>query len=208
MEVSEKEKIRREYKTCLNGVVSTPYNIPGTPFWKALKARAVILEMIEKMLNERIKETTERDKETKDAEDIIGWCLRESTFSKEQMLDLALTLFFTGLEATGYDIPKGWKVVPALSDVHLDSSLHDNPQRFNPWRWQDKSDKSSENFVPFGAGIRYCPGAELAKLEVSLFLHHLVLNYRWELAEHDEPVAIPFINFKKGLPIIVHKIRK
>ncbi|KAJ1415308.1 Cytochrome P450 [Sesbania bispinosa] len=38
----------------------------------------------------------------------------------------------------GYDIPCGWKVLPVIAAVHLDPSLFDQPQHFNPWRWQEK----------------------------------------------------------------------
>lgn len=33
-------------------------------------------------------------------------------------------------------------------------------------------------FLPFGAGSRLCPGSNLAKLEISVYLHHFLLNYR------------------------------
>jgi ent-kaurenoic acid hydroxylase len=33
-------------------------------------------------------------------------------------------------------------------------------------------------FLPFGAGSRFCPGADLTKLEISVFLHYFLLNYR------------------------------
>lgn len=33
-------------------------------------------------------------------------------------------------------------------------------------------------FLPFGAGSRLCPGNDLAKLEISIFLHHFLLNYQ------------------------------
>ncbi|GAU18511.1 hypothetical protein TSUD_233830 [Trifolium subterraneum] len=36
----------------------------------------------------------------------------------------------------GYDIPCGWKVLPVIAAVHLDPLLFDQPQHFNPWRWQ------------------------------------------------------------------------
>lgn len=39
----------------------------------------------------------------------------------------------------GYDIPCGWKVLPVIAAVHLDPSLFDQPQHFNPWRWQVSS---------------------------------------------------------------------
>ena len=32
-------------------------------------------------------------------------------------------------------IPKGWKVFPIFTAVHLDPSLHENPFEFNPMRW-------------------------------------------------------------------------
>lgn len=62
---------------------------------------------------------------------------------------------------------------------------------------------TNNNFMPFGGGIRLCTGSELAKLEMAVFLHHLVLNYHWELADSDQAYAFPFVEFPKGLPIRV-----
>jgi len=39
----------------------------------------------------------------------------------------------------GYDIPCGWKVLPVISAAHLDPELFDQPNQFNPWRWQVSS---------------------------------------------------------------------
>jgi len=33
-------------------------------------------------------------------------------------------------------------------------------------------------FLPFGGGSRLCPGNDLAKLEISVFLHYFLLNYQ------------------------------
>ncbi|XP_061342379.1 cholesterol 22-monohydroxylase CYP90B51 isoform X4 [Gastrolobium bilobum] len=115
----------------------------------------------------------------------------------------------------GYDIPCGWKVLPVIAAVHLDPSLFDEPQHFNPWRWQTQHNNSgslgscpssstaSSNFLPFGGGPRLCAGSELAKLEMAVFIHHLILNYHWELADTDEAFAYPFVDFPKGLSIRV-----
>ena len=35
-----------------------------------------------------------------------------------------------------YIIPSGWKVLPILSAVHLDPSLHADALQFYPWRWE------------------------------------------------------------------------
>jgi len=36
-------------------------------------------------------------------------------------------------------------------------------------------------FTPFGGGQRLCPGYELARVELSVFLHHLVTRFRYLL---------------------------
>ncbi|KAL4194808.1 hypothetical protein AMTRI_Chr05g61370 [Amborella trichopoda] len=105
----------------------------------------------------------------------------------------------------GYEIPKGWKVLPILSGVHLDASQYHEPLQFNPWRWQGK-DKRGElygkYFMAFGGGLRLCPGSELAKLETAIFLHYFVLNFEWTpLNPKDVPMAFPFVDFKHGLQL-------
>ncbi|KAG5588975.1 hypothetical protein H5410_039489 [Solanum commersonii] len=79
------------------------------------------------------------------------------------------------INMNGYTIPKGWKVLTWIRQVNLDPNNHVNSKEFNPSRWDTFS-----AFLPFGAGPRLCPGAELAKLEVSVFLHYFLLNYRLE----------------------------
>ncbi|KAM0937945.1 putative cytochrome P450 [Dioscorea sansibarensis] len=110
----------------------------------------------------------------------------------------------------GYDIPCGWEVIPIISAAHLDSNIYDDPQNYNPWRWQNTTMAKSKNnsIMSFSGGPRMCPGAELSKMEMAVFLHHLVLKFNWELAEHDYPVSFPFLGFPKNLPIKVHAIKK
>ena len=55
-----------------------------------------------------------------------------------------LRAFFSSKFDKGYDIPCGWKVLPVIAAVHLDPSLFDQPQHFNPWRWQVSSFLSSK----------------------------------------------------------------
>ncbi|CAL0334481.1 unnamed protein product [Lupinus luteus] len=78
----------------------------------------------------------------------------------------------------GYLIPKGWTIMTWFRDVHYDNDVYPNPMEFNPYRW-NKTYKAGE-FLPFGAGTRLCPGNDLAKLEISIFLHHFVMNYKLE----------------------------
>ncbi|KAF8409955.1 hypothetical protein HHK36_002474 [Tetracentron sinense] len=265
----ETEQLKREYITFMKGVVSAPLNFPGTAYRKALQSRSTILRVIELKMKDRIEKMRDGREETEE-DDLLGWVLKHSNFSTEQILDLILSLLFAGHETSsvsialaiyflqgcpnsvqqlrvisetlrlgnvvrfvhrkalkdvrykGYDIPRGWKVLPVVSAVHLDPSIYDQPQHFNPWRWQNNGNRgysssssssnssssttTNNNFMPFGGGPRLCAGSELAKLEMAVFIHHLVLNYHWELAEPDHALAFPFVDFPKGLPIRVHHL--
>uniref|UniRef100_A0ACD5VH32 Uncharacterized protein n=1 Tax=Avena sativa TaxID=4498 RepID=A0ACD5VH32_AVESA len=105
------------------------------------------------------------------------------------------------VEVKGHLIPKGWCVFVYFRSVHLDDTLYEDPCKFNPWRWKEK-DMSTSSFTPFGGGQRLCPGLDLARLEASIFLHHLVTSFRW-VAEEDHIVNFPTVRLKGGMPIRV-----
>jgi len=105
------------------------------------------------------------------------------------------------VEVKGHLIPKGWCVLMYFRSVHLDDMLYEDPYKFNPWRWKEK-DMSTSSFTPFGGGQRLCPGLDLARLEASIFLHHLVTSFRW-VAEEDRVVNFPTVRLKGGMPIRV-----
>ncbi|CAN0881606.1 3-epi-6-deoxocathasterone 23-monooxygenase CYP90D1 [Linum grandiflorum] len=107
------------------------------------------------------------------------------------------------VEIKGYLIPKGWSVFAYFRSVHLDDNHYHQPHHFNPWRWQDK-DVNNNNFTPFGGGQRLCPGVDLARLEASIFLHHLVTQFRW-VAEEDTIVNFPTVRMKRRMPIWVQR---
>ncbi|KAB5556873.1 hypothetical protein DKX38_007782 [Salix brachista] len=289
---TETEQLKKEYVTFMKGVVSAPLNFPGTPYRKALKSRSIILKFIERKMEERIARL-KGGVENSEEDDLLGWVLKHSNLSTEQILDLILSLLFAGHETSsvsialaiyflqacpvaiqqlkeehieisrakkqsgememnwddykkmeftqcvinetlrlgnvvrflhrkavrdvrykGYDIPRGWKVLPVISAVHLDSTVFDQPQHFNPWRWQQPDNACgsstcssaatrSKYFMPFGGGPRLCAGLELAKLEMAVFIHHLVLNFQWEMVGADQAFAFPFVDFPEGLPIRV-----
>ncbi|OMO73160.1 Cytochrome P450 [Corchorus olitorius] len=91
------------------------------------------------------------------------------------------------IELNGYLIPKGWKVLVWHSAIHMDPEIYSNPKEFLPSRWDDLRPKAG-TFQPFGAGSKTCPGADLAKLEISVFLHYFLLNYKLEQLNPGGPV--------------------
>nr|ALI58395.1 ent-kaurenoic acid oxidase 1 [Scoparia dulcis] len=113
---------------------------------------------------------------------VIDETLRVITFS--------LTVFREAkkdVNVCGYTIPKGWKVLVWFRTVHYDPITYPDPKKFDPSRWDGFTPKAG-HFLPFGGGSRLCPGNDLAKLEISIFLHHFLLNYELEQRNPASPV--------------------
>ncbi|XP_062197828.1 cytochrome P450 90A4-like isoform X2 [Phragmites australis] len=111
----------------------------------------------------------------------------------------------TDIHFKDYIIPKGCKIFASFRAVHLNNEHYENARTFDPWRWQSKNKLQNavgaNLFTPFGGGPRLCPGYELARVVVSVFLHHLVTRFSWEEAEEDRLVFFPTTRTLKGYPI-------
>ncbi|KAL7588287.1 hypothetical protein Lser_V15G40473 [Lactuca serriola] len=116
------------------------------------------------------------------------------------------------VEYQDYVIPKGSFVVPFLSAIHQDENFHEKANSFNPWRWMDPQNQDKRNwrtspfYSPFGGGARLCPGAELARLQIALFLHYFVISYRWTQVKEDRMSFFPSARLVNGFPIQLTKI--
>ncbi|KAL3716390.1 hypothetical protein ACJRO7_008055 [Eucalyptus globulus] len=110
-----------------------------------------------------------------------------------------------------YVIPKGCFVVPFLSAVHLDEDLYPGALDFNPWRWLNPDNQEKRNwrnspfYAPFGGGARFCPGAELARLQIALFLHYFVTNYRWTQLKEDRMTFFPSARLVNGFQVRLNR---
>ncbi|EHA8588858.1 abscisic acid 8'-hydroxylase 3 [Cocos nucifera] len=122
-----------------------------------------------------------------------------------ESLRMASIISFTFREAVvdvdfnGYLIPKGWKVMPLFRNIHHNPQFFRDPQKFDPSRFETAPKPNT--FWPFGNGVHSCPGNELAKLEMFIFIHHLVTKYRWEVQGSQSGIEYsPFLVPKHGLP--------
>ncbi|KAG8373905.1 hypothetical protein BUALT_Bualt11G0073900 [Buddleja alternifolia] len=101
----------------------------------------------------------------------------------------------------GFSIPKGWKLYWNANSTHRNSEFFPEPQKFDPSRFEGFG-PAPYTFVPFGGGPRICPGKEYARLEILVFMHHLVKRFKWEKIIPDEKVVVaPLPHPAKGLPI-------
>ncbi len=76
----------------------------------------------------------------------------------------------------GYRLPAGTTVMPAIGLVHLDPTHHEQPEAFCPERFLDGQPRSLA-WIPFGGGVRRCPGAGFALLEATIVLREVLTRY-------------------------------
>jgi cytochrome P450 len=67
----------------------------------------------------------------------------------------------------GVEIPQGANLLLLLGSANRDEAIFDAPSRFEINR------PNARNHIAFGYGIHYCPGQQLAKLELSIALQEL-----------------------------------
>ncbi|OVA06097.1 Cytochrome P450 [Macleaya cordata] len=92
-------------------------------------------------------------------------------------------------EYEGYLIPKGWQVFRAASTTHMDDEIFPESRKFDPERFENQGSFPPYSFVPFGGGLRVCPGYEYAKIETLITIHYLVTEFTWKLCCTDEAVT-------------------
>ncbi|KAL1832953.1 hypothetical protein ACET3Z_002604 [Daucus carota] len=106
------------------------------------------------------------------------------------------------IEYGGYLIPKGWQIFWATSMTHMDSTIFEEPSKFEPSRFENQASIPPYCYIPFGGGARVCPGYEFAKIEILVAIHYLVTRFTWELCCSDDsfkrdPMPVP----TQGLPV-------
>nr|AFK79029.1 cytochrome P450 CYP716A41 [Bupleurum chinense] len=101
----------------------------------------------------------------------------------------------------GFSIPKGWKIYWSANSTHKSSEYFPEPEKFDPRRFEG-SGPAPYTFVPFGGGPRMCPGKEYGRLEILVFMHHLVKRFRWQKIYPLEKITVNPMPFPdKDLPI-------
>lgn len=91
----------------------------------------------------------------------------------------------------GYFFEKGSRMLVQTRHAAMADSSFEKATEFNPKRWLKASRcpvHSMEAFVPFGGGPRYCPGRNLAMLEIKMVLSMLFKNFEVEMITPHEKI--------------------
>ncbi|CAG0887911.1 unnamed protein product [Cyprideis torosa] len=82
-------------------------------------------------------------------------------------------------ELGGVPLQKGTLVIVPTYCIHRSSENYDNPDVFDPDRWNEKEQRPF-TWIPFGVGPRYCMGTLFGTENLKVILAKWVLNFRIE----------------------------
>ncbi|GAA6178676.1 cytochrome P450 [Shimia sp. NS0008-38b] len=95
------------------------------------------------------------------------------------------------------DISVGSQVVISAWHLHRQERLWDNPDGFDPTRWQTENGKTCarDAYIPFSAGSRVCTGAGFAMVEGVLMLSMILKHFK-VTPVGDPPVPIAHLTVR------------
>ncbi|UOA14882.1 MULTISPECIES: cytochrome P450 [Sulfitobacter] len=107
------------------------------------------------------------------------------------------------------DVKKGAQLVLSPWHLHRHERLWDNPDGFDPTRWQTENGKQCqrEAFIPFSAGPRVCTGAGFAMVEGPLILSRILRDFRVTAQPDRVPVPVAHLTVRsdKGIWLALSK---
>ncbi|KAK8267187.1 hypothetical protein V6Z12_D12G295800 [Gossypium hirsutum] len=219
------------YSAFLDGLISFPLNIPGPAYWKCLQGHKDFLDVVLEEMNKagiilseqtaldllfalpfaafesassavvlalqylqsnplaqveltQEHETILRERETKDSG--ITW---------KEYKSMTVTHMVNETIRLGNIVPAIFRKV--VKDIEIKGSMKINKQG-------RELNAGSKFFMGFGSVVRLCAGAEFVKLQISIFLHHLVTNYReyeWTVIKEGKAVGQPGLVFPDGFHV-------
>jgi cytochrome P450 len=110
----------------------------------------------------------------------------------------------------GYRVEPGSRVITSIFGIHYNPEYWENPEEFNPDRFEDNEKELRRKgvFLPFGMGSRICLGAEFAMLEMTTVLVKLATKYDPECRKgyHPKMIAAIAIQFNEEMPMRMIKV--
>jgi cytochrome P450 len=101
-------------------------------------------------------------------------------------------------EIAGFEIKKGTIIFMPIFELHRNSKLWKNPDVFNPENFNTENVKNRNKFdyIPFGAGPRFCIGQQFALMEMQLVLASILKRFTFEADSTHQVQMFPLIVLK------------
>ena len=98
----------------------------------------------------------------------------------------------------GFHIPAPTNILMPVYQMHRDPDIWDNPEEFDPERFQKDKIKEKHRFAyfPFGGGPRLCIGNNFALMEMQVVVAMLVTRFRFTLVPGHPVVLDPLVTLR------------
>lgn len=96
----------------------------------------------------------------------------------------------------GYELPAGTQVMCSQWVLHRDGRFWDEPDSFDPGRWERDTDRPEYAYFPFSGGPRHCIGMRFARLELVLALATMVDRVDLDVAVDGPLTFTPTISLR------------
>ncbi|MEX0960297.1 MAG: cytochrome P450 [Burkholderiales bacterium] len=110
------------------------------------------------------------------------------------------------VQINGVFVPKGTPVLALNGYVGTQEANFSQAHEFRPERWLERQDgvHNTKAFMPFGAGPRFCPGRQLAMLQIKMVMAMLCRDFEVEHPKNAKPLE-DIYNFTVG-PVEVEAV--
>ncbi|CAK1551081.1 unnamed protein product [Leptosia nina] len=117
------------------------------------------------------------------------------------------------LPGSSIKLDVGQSVSIPIYGIHMDPDIYPEPHEFRPERFfkEEKSDRPSHLYLPFGAGPRACIGLRFAMITTKMAMAALVKNFEFKKSENTQhPIQFDkralLLKANKGLFVRIDKI--
>lgn len=111
----------------------------------------------------------------------LGWCINESLRLDPPAPLGSSRLAERDIEVEGGVVPKGTFVLTPAHTIHrLPEYWGKDANQFKPERWAQAHTFHPAQYMPFGGGLRGCPGKEFALQDMRRVMQALLTRYKFE----------------------------
>jgi cytochrome P450 len=108
---------------------------------------------------------------------------------------------------TNQIIPKGAICSMILYVILRNHNIFQNPDSFDPSRWEKPTEQMQRAYLPFATGKRNCQGQALATFELSSVVARVVRAYKLEVVKEGAPYYMITLNLS-GSQILVTRLEE